>query len=136
MGQAKKLPTGKLANVIANALREYEDALIDDVNEAAKETGKIVRKEITQNAKELFPPNGSYANSWRVSKGKVRNRNDETYIVHSDDYRIAHLLEKGHAKTGGGRVEGRPHIKPAEDNGKEIFRQLLHEKIGGGGNNT
>ncbi len=47
-------------------------------------------------------------------------------IVHSKNrYQLAHLLEKGHAKRGGGRVSGKPHIAPAEENGVQLLEHLI-----------
>ena len=53
--------------------------------------------------------------------------------VHSRNrYQLAHLLEFGHAKRGGGRVSGRAHIAPAEQAGIEQLEKDIERCIRNG----
>ena len=74
---------------------------------------------------------GAYAKSWSVKNTKQNSHAFEVTVYSRNRYQLAHLLEFGHAKRGGGRVSGRSHIAPAEQKGIEeleqnIIRSLRH----------
>ena len=46
-------------------------------------------------------------------------------------YQLAHLLEKGHAKRGGGRTKAVPHIAPAEESAVKQLESDIKKAIGG-----
>jgi hypothetical protein len=70
----------------------------------------IVKKEIQANAPK---DSGAYAKSWSVKNMKENSHALELTVYSRNRYQLAHLLEFGHAKRGGGRVPGRAHIAPA-----------------------
>ena len=59
-----------------------------------------------------------------VKATKETSNSLEVTVYSRNRYWLAHLLEFGHAKRGGGRVSGRAHIAPAEALG---IRQLEEE---------
>ena len=115
-----------LTKEIMRGLQEYSELADDEMKKAVRKTATSVKKEISANA----PHNtGTYAKSWTSSKVRETSHNLQMTVHSRNRYRLAHLLEKGHAKRGGGRVEGHPHIAPAEKNGEELLETLIRKAI-------
>ena len=110
-----------LADEIMKGLTEYSDLADMEMKKAVRKTATAVKKEISANAPKRT---GKYAKSWTAKKTKENSHSLEMTVHSKNRYQLAHLLEKGHAKRGGGRVSGRPHIAPAEETG---IRQLEEE---------
>lgn len=111
----------QLASAVMEGLKEYADLAADDMKKAVRKAGTSVRKEIQQNAPS---DTGTYAKSWAVKKEKETSDSLQLIVHSKNRYQLAHLLEHGHAKRGGGRVAGKPHIALAEEN---AVRQLEEE---------
>lgn len=117
-----------LANEIMEGLKEYADLASDDVKKAVRKAGNAVRKEISENAPK---DTGAYAKSWSVKKTKETSNSLEVTVYSKNRYQLAHLLEHGHAKRGGGRVAARPHIAQAEQSAVETLDSEIAKALGG-----
>lgn len=115
-------------SAIMTELEKYADLAADDLKDTVKETAKSVRKDIQDNAPV---DTGKYKKSWSV-KNVHEDSESIDLVVHSRNrYQIAHLLEHGHAKRGGGRVAARPHIASAEQRGSEKLVEAIESKLKG-----
>ena len=125
---SEKCTIDNLAKTIMEGLQEYADVASEDVKTAVRKAGKNVKAEISANAPKRT---GAYAKSWTV-KTEKETANSLEVVVHSKNrYQIAHLLEHGHAKRGGGIVAGIPHIAPAEEKAVKQLEEDIVKKLGG-----
>ena len=111
-----------LAAEIMKGLTEYADLAEEGMKKAVKKTAKSIKDEISANAPKRT---GAYSKSWTAKKTKENSHSLEMIVHSKNRYQLAHLLEKGHAKRGGGRVSGKPHIAPAEENGVQLLEHLI-----------
>lgn len=125
---SRNVSIDEMSDAIMDELEKYKDLAADELKDAVKETAKTVRKEIQANAPV---DTGKYKKSWSV-KNMHEDAESIDLVVHSRNrYQIAHLLEHGHAKRGGGRVAARPHIAAAEEKGEEQLVEKIRQKLGG-----
>lgn len=123
-----KISIDSLSETVMKELNDYADVACDEMKKAVKDASTLVRNEI----KAIAPKaTGAYAKSWSTKNTRETSRSLEVTVYSRNRYQLAHLLEFGHAKRGGGRVAGRSHIAPAEQDGikqleKDIERSLRH----------
>lgn len=112
-----KVGIDRLADVIAEELESYSQEITDMLKTEVKQVARECRDEIRDNSPRLT---GDYRKGWRTITN-YEGREDIRVTVHNKtDYQLTHLLEDGHAIKGGmGRVEGIPHIAPAEEHAAE-----------------
>ena len=119
----------EMDSAIMDELEKYAELASDDLKAAVKETAASVRQDIQTGAPV---DTGKYKKSWSV-KNVHEDSESIDLVVHSRNrYQIAHLLEHGHAKRGGGRVAAKPHIAAAEQRGNEKLVTTIEQKLKGG----
>lgn len=126
---AVRVAVGELANAVMKELDDYVKLVTEDMKKAVKKAGTSVKKEIQANAPK---DSGAYAKSWSVKNMKENSHALELTVYSRNRYQLAHLLEFGHAKRGGGRVPGRAHIAPAEEAGVKQLEAEIERCIRNG----
>lgn len=110
----RRVTVDQMADAVMEGLLEYVELATDVMKDCVKMAGNTVKKETQANAPVRSK---RYQKSWAVKKQKESSNALEVVVHSRNRYQLTHLLEKGHAKRGGGRVRAIPHIAPAEEKG-------------------
>ena len=124
----QRVSVDQMADVIMEELNKFSETGIYEVKKAVKHGGKIVKDDINDSAPVRT---GRYAKSWTYKVTAEDSASIEVTVYSPSRYMLAHLLENGHAKRGGGRVCAIPHIASAEAHAKEEIERELERTLGG-----
>lgn len=125
---SQEIQISEMERVIMDALEQYADKAADVIGE----TLPLVGQETAQDLRATSPKlTGNYAASWtygmQTSRGSKKK--NKLVVYNKKHYRIVHLLEKGHAKKNGGRVEAKVHVKPAQDRAEQKAIERITDKL-------
>ena len=121
-----KVTVDEMDQAIQEQLQKYTGSITEDMKDSLRESAKEIRRDISRNSPVRT---GKYKKSWSVKKLSEDSTGLDLVVHSKNRYQLTHLLEHGHALRNGGRVEGKPHIKPAEESGKKKLVESLKEKI-------
>ena len=106
---------GDFSRAFGKEMIKYTLDVEEEIAEITAQLAKAAAKELNEASKEFIDTGSSgYDAGWAAKNISVRHRG--RWILHNKYAPgLAHLLEYGHAKKGGGRVAGKIHIKPIEE---------------------
>lgn len=128
-----KIDANQLTNEIMRALKDYEKVTEEAAARGVIETADQAVAELQQ-----ANPSGSghyrswdkYNRGWKRTKLSKDRKGVYVECVHNaTEYRLTHLLEKGHAKSNGGRTRAFPHIAPVAEKAQESLYQNIMKNI-------
>ena len=115
-----------LADAIVKELEEYRQDITDELKREIKTVAKECKQDIQRNSPVLT---GSYRKGWQDKVAYEGDDDIRVIVRNRTDYQLTHLLEYGHAKVNGGRVQGHPHIGPAEQRAEEKLMKKVKDLL-------
>lgn len=120
-------------NEMADLIAEYMSNFSQEVTTGVKKAVDTVAKEVNieiKNHVTFDEPTGKYVKAFKIKNVyEGRYNKGKTWHVSGDEYRLTHLLEKGHAKIGGGRTRAFPHIVYGEELAQRRMEELARGAI-------
>ncbi|WP_411680425.1 HK97 gp10 family phage protein [Clostridium thailandense] len=118
-----------LSDLIGEYMSDYSEEVTGNLKKAVDTVSKEVNDEIKKHI-TFKEPTGKYVKSFRISKAyedgyKKVNR----WHVVNGQYRLAHLLEHGHALWQGGRSRAYHHIKYGDELAQRRMEELAEEAV-------
>jgi len=116
-----------LGAAVDKILAEYVDGVQEDLVEVTNKVAREGVKALRAASRSTFGGSGKYASGWAVEKAKGDRQIVAEATIYNKLPGLPHLLENGHAKRGGGRVAGKAHIAPIEEQLVEDYVRAVEE---------
>jgi hypothetical protein len=118
-----------LANAIVQELQNYSQEVTNEIKNNVDVVAKEVNEEIKKHI-SFKQHSGDYVKAFRIKNAYEDGyKKVNVWYVGNGQYRLTHLLEKGHALHQGGRARAFPHIKYGEEIAKKRMEELAKEAI-------
>lgn len=119
----------RLRDTMMSRLNTYSRTIIEGVEKAADDTVKeMVARTKTRPSGKFSTGKYAKAIASQVGENSVFARS-RIWYVKKPRYRIAHLINNGHAVRGGGRYEGDKHVTRAAEQAMTDFDRRVREVI-------
>lgn len=117
-----------LAKDVNKILLKYANAVVDNVNDITKEITKKGVEAVKSSARGAVGGTGTYPAGF-TSRFETGRFSAQGTIYNAVVPGLPHLLEFGHAMRNGGRVAGRPHLKPVEEELIKQYEEQVKEAL-------
>lgn len=117
---------------VSALLDDYAEDVQEAVAQAVEETGKKALKTVkAKSPVRKGKGGGRYKKGWRMKKerGGIFGTQAHVTVYNATDGPLVHLLENGHQKAGGGRVEGITHVRLAYEEAERLLPELTGRAI-------
>ena len=123
---SQKVPLERMSAAIQKILAQYENQIDENMDVITKKLAKEGVKALKGESASKFG-GGKYSQGWtsQIDKGRLST----TATLYNNTPGLPHLLEKPHAKRGGGRTSGNPHIAPVEEDLIREFEKAVKNDI-------
>ena len=126
---AIKVSANNLSVVLEKMLGEYTESVRHGIKKDIRDVAAQCRDEI----KTKSPVDtGRYRAGWSIRTAFESLDDIRMEVYNRSKPELTHLLENGHAKVNGGRVAGRPHIRPAEQHAVKELDSRVKVTVGKG----
>lgn len=130
-GSERKVNAINLDDAIRDILKNYNEQIDGYVMKGLKKVANDGRKKLRSGSPVAKHNGGTYKSGWgyKLSRDALGHHFSLVLYNQGDHASLTHLLEKGHAKRNGDFLDGKPHIKPVNDEAQKEFVDFLDDAI-------